>query len=103
YLARLPIDKVKLDRSLVANITDHGKHAAITKAVITLCKSLGMTVLAEGIESAWHVGFLAANGCDEGQGYFFSRPISADELLDMVRPVIEYQNQQTDHQIQDAA
>ncbi|MFY9328165.1 MAG: EAL domain-containing protein, partial [Georgfuchsia sp.] len=44
YLARLPIDKVKLDQSLVANINDQGKHAAITKAVIKLCKSLGMTV-----------------------------------------------------------
>ena len=103
YLARLPIDKVKLDQSLVANITDHGKHASITKAVITLCKSLGMIVLAEGIESAWHVGFLAANGCDEGQGYFLSRPMSADELLELVQPIAETQTQQPDDQIQDTA
>lgn len=98
YLARLPIDKVKLDRSLVVNITDQGKHASITKAVITLCKSLGMTVLAEGIESAWHVGFLTANGCDEGQGYFFSRPVSADELLTIMQPTAPEGTERTGHQ-----
>ena len=79
YLKRFPIDTVKIDRAFVADVTSEGGDAAITLAIINLGHSLGLTVVAEGVESAAQLEFLRKHGCDEMQGFYFSRPVTAGE------------------------
>ncbi|WP_240702393.1 bifunctional diguanylate cyclase/phosphodiesterase [Trinickia terrae] len=80
YLTRFPIDLVKIDRSFIRDIPDSRGDAQITSAVIALGHSLGLKVIAEGAETQAQVDFLCNEGCDEVQGYFFSRPIPASEV-----------------------
>ncbi|MGN6085249.1 bifunctional diguanylate cyclase/phosphodiesterase [Trinickia sp.] len=75
YLNRFPIDTVKIDRSFIRNVPDSHSDTQITSAVIALGHSLGLTVIAEGAETQKQIDFLRKEGCDEVQGYFFSRPI----------------------------
>src|SRR6202790_4946854 len=74
YLTRFPIDSLKLDQSFVHNIVAKSNDAIVIAAVIGMTKSLMQRVIAEGVETAEQLAFLRANGCDEGQGYYFSRP-----------------------------
>jgi diguanylate cyclase (GGDEF)-like protein/PAS domain S-box-containing protein len=78
YLTRFPLSAVKIDRSFVTNITNDTGSASIARAVINLAHILGMKVIAEGVETEGQLGFLRANGCDEMQGYFLSKPIDAE-------------------------
>jgi EAL domain-containing protein (putative c-di-GMP-specific phosphodiesterase class I) len=80
YLRELPIDELKLDRSFVQPMADDPRAAAIVESTIGLAHSLGMTLVAEGVEDAATAGHLAVSGCDESQGYFFSRPLPAADL-----------------------
>jgi len=80
YLNRFPIDTVKIDRSFVSSLPDSHCDAQITSAVIALGHSLGLTVIAEGAETQAQIDFLRKEGCDEVQGYFFSRPLSAGDM-----------------------
>ena len=80
YLKRFPIDKLKVDQSFVRNMTEDASDAAIARSVITLGHSLGLTVIAEGVETEDHLRLLGEYGCDEFQGYLFSRPKPAAEL-----------------------
>lgn len=73
-LKRLPVDKLKLDQSFVRGLPDDAEDAAIARAVIALGKSLGLKVLAEGIEQPAQADFLRELGCNYGQGYHFGRP-----------------------------
>ena len=73
-LKRLPVDKLKLDQSFVRGLPDDTEDAAIARAVIALGKSLGLKVLAEGIEQSAQANFLRELGCNYGQGYYFGRP-----------------------------
>lgn len=82
YLKRLPLDKIKIDRSFVQDVLDDDDDATIVRTIIQLSHSLQFKVLAEGVETEAHERTLIAMGCDEGQGYLYSRPISADEVLD---------------------
>ncbi|WP_242538924.1 bifunctional diguanylate cyclase/phosphodiesterase [Trinickia acidisoli] len=75
YLNRFPIDVVKIDRSFIRNVPDSHSDTQITSAVIALGHSLGLAVIAEGAETQKQIDFLRKEGCDEVQGYFFSRPI----------------------------
>jgi diguanylate cyclase (GGDEF)-like protein/PAS domain S-box-containing protein len=84
-LRRLPIDVVKIDRSLVPGITASSEALSITRAIIAMAHSLGMKVHAEGIETEGQLELLAANHCDRFQGYHFSAPVSADEIEAMLR------------------
>ncbi len=86
YLRELPIDELKLDRSFVSPMADDPKAAAIVTSTIGLAHSLGMTLVAEGVEDEATAGHLAESGCDESQGFFFSRPVPAgalEEWLDL--------------------
>ncbi|QUH25586.1 GGDEF domain-containing phosphodiesterase [Serpentinicella alkaliphila] len=82
YLKRLPIDILKMDRGFIKNIKNDLKNhdEIIAKTVIQLAKELNINVVAEGIETSEQLIFLNEHGCNEGQGYYFSRPIPAEEI-----------------------
>jgi EAL domain-containing protein (putative c-di-GMP-specific phosphodiesterase class I) len=73
-LNRLPIDRIKIDRSFVRGLPDDAGHAAIAKAIVTLAQSLGLATIAEGVETAEQRDFLVALGCEELQGVLFGAP-----------------------------
>ena len=77
YLKRLPIDKLKIDKSFVQDIPDDEEDCAIVKAVIALGNTLGLTLIAEGVETKEQEKFLLENGCTLVQGYYHSKPMSA--------------------------
>jgi diguanylate cyclase (GGDEF)-like protein len=78
YLKRFPIDKLKIDQSFVRNLQPDSEDAAIVEALINLGHNLGMTVIAEGVETAEQRAWLRDWSCDEIQGYFYSRPLPSD-------------------------
>jgi diguanylate cyclase (GGDEF)-like protein/PAS domain S-box-containing protein len=80
YLKRFPISTLKIDREFVRGLPDDQEDRAITRAIITLAHTLGLQVVAEGVERAEQVAFLADEGCDEAQGFFFARPLSEDRF-----------------------
>ena len=80
YLRDLPIDELKLDRSFIAPMTDDSRSAALVASTIALAHSLGLRMVAEGVETAVAYAELAGLGCDQAQGYFISRPVPAAEL-----------------------
>jgi diguanylate cyclase (GGDEF)-like protein/PAS domain S-box-containing protein len=79
YLQLFPIDALKIDRSFVSDIRSELDDATIIRAVIGMAHSLGLKVVAEGVENEAQLTFLAENGCDEIQGYYYSPPLSAEE------------------------
>ena len=78
YLKRFPIDSLKIDRSFVTDIPGDAGDVAITMAIISMAHSLGMKVTAEGVETQEQLDFLRKEGCDEMQGYFFSKPLPVE-------------------------
>src|SRR5215470_12758337 len=84
YLKRLPVDCLKIDRSLVKGVGLETEDTAIIRALVTLAQSLGIVVTAEGVETANQLAQLRAVGCDQGQGYYFARPVSADRLPELL-------------------
>ena len=82
YLKKFPIDKLKIDRSFIQDITSQPADAAITSTIISLAHSLNMRVVAEGVETADQHYLLSNWGCDGVQGYHFSRPLPADQILE---------------------
>lgn len=85
YLKRIPVTKLKVDRSFVHDIPQDPNNKAIAKAIIGLGKSLGLTVVAEGIETAAQEAFLIGEGCHQGQGYLYSRPVPAHDFQEILR------------------
>jgi diguanylate cyclase (GGDEF)-like protein/PAS domain S-box-containing protein len=80
YLKQLPLDQLKVDQSFVRDLVDDDSDKAIVLTVITMAKSLGLDVIAEGVETEAQRQFLLENGCENYQGYLFSRPVSIDEF-----------------------
>lgn len=80
YLKRLQLNKLKIDKSFIDDIARDGTDVSIVTAVIGMARSLGMTTIAEGVETAGQLDVLHELGCDEVQGYFFSRPLTAQAL-----------------------
>jgi len=84
YLKRFPIDNIKIDRSFIKDIPRNNDDAIITRTIIDMTHNLRLKVIAEGVETVAQLDFLRAHGCDEIQGYYFSRPLAEDAFLALV-------------------
>jgi diguanylate cyclase (GGDEF)-like protein len=84
YLKRFPVDTLKIDRSFVKGLGRDAEDSAIVRAVITVARSLGLSVTAEGIETDEQLAQLRALGCDRGQGYYFARPTAGDGIARLI-------------------
>ncbi|RLJ17809.1 hypothetical protein DJ031_13200 [bacterium endosymbiont of Escarpia laminata] len=84
YLKRLPVDKLKIDRSFVRDLVNDPNDAAITRAIIAMGKTLQLTITAEGIENMAQEVFLKEQGCDQGQGFRYGRPLPAADITQML-------------------
>jgi diguanylate cyclase (GGDEF)-like protein len=84
-MKQFPIDTIKLDRSFVRDLPDDSEDQAIAQAIISMGKALGMTVVAEGVETIGQEAFLRDHACDEMQGYLVSKPVSPAQLADLLR------------------
>lgn len=85
YLKKLPISKLKIDRTFVRDIGVDANGEAIVKAILALAHSLSLEVVAEGVEEQSHVDFLRGHACETLQGYFFSKPLSTAETVELLR------------------
>jgi EAL domain-containing protein (putative c-di-GMP-specific phosphodiesterase class I) len=87
-MKQFPIDTIKIDRSFVRDLENSTEDRAIAKAIISMGKALGLTVVAEGVETMEQDAFLRGHACDELQGYLFSKPVPAEAVPSLLRPVI---------------
>jgi diguanylate cyclase (GGDEF)-like protein/PAS domain S-box-containing protein len=85
YLKQLPVNKLKIDRSFVNDLPEDENDAAITRAIIALGHSMLFTVIAEGVETETQRNFLIKEGCEQAQGYLYSKPVSADKITILLR------------------
>lgn len=83
-LAALPVDKLKIDRSFITNVCNDKQNAEISRTIIALGRTLNKTVIAEGIENPDQLQFLQNEGCDEGQGFLFARPLANNQFLEFL-------------------
>ncbi|HEX5694726.1 MAG TPA: EAL domain-containing protein, partial [Arenimonas sp.] len=85
YLKRLPIDTLKIDKEFIGDLTKDPDDEAITATVITMGHSLGLNVIAEGVESEQQLSYLREQGCDEIQGFWLSPPLDSHRCLAFIR------------------
>ena len=96
YLRRFPIDKLKIDRSFISELTTNAADASIVRAIISLAHSLRLKVVAEGVETADQLELLRKLGCDQYQGFYRSAAVPAGEIEESVRSSIAAANQPED-------
>jgi diguanylate cyclase (GGDEF)-like protein len=87
-MKQFPIDTIKIDRSFVRDLAENSQDRAIATAIISMGKALGLTVVAEGVETTEQDAFLRSHSCDELQGFLFSKPVPADDIPALLRPVV---------------
>jgi EAL domain-containing protein (putative c-di-GMP-specific phosphodiesterase class I) len=85
YIRKFPLDALKIDQSFIRQITTIPDETTIVRAIISMGRSLDLRVIAEGVETQDQLDFLRAHGCDEAQGYFFSRPVPAEQFAALLR------------------
>ena len=83
YLAQLPLDTLKIDRSFVQNIESRPTNQVIAKSIVSMAAKMGISVVAEGIETNEESRFMRDIGCSYGQGYLFEKPLAADEMTSL--------------------
>ena len=93
HLIKLPVDVVKIDRSFVAGVPEKNDHAALTRAIIAMGRSLGLEIVAEGVETEAAALFLRSEGCETLQGYRFGRPLSERDFGQRLREEAEVSSQ----------
>lgn len=81
YIKELPVDTVKIDRAFIRDLDENEDSKAIVSAIVTLANTVGLNIVAEGVETKQHGEILASLGCHEGQGYYYSRPIAPAECI----------------------
>ena len=81
YLKQFPIDRLKIDQAFVADVHNNNEDASITDAIINLGHNFDLTVIAEGVKTSEQLAFMRRQGCDEAQGYYISRPLSPDGIV----------------------
>jgi EAL domain-containing protein (putative c-di-GMP-specific phosphodiesterase class I) len=86
-MKQFPIDTIKIDRSFVRNLPDDNEDQAIAQAIISMGKALGMTIVAEGVETTEQETFLRDHACDEMQGFLLSKPVVPEQLAELLRPL----------------
>jgi diguanylate cyclase (GGDEF)-like protein/PAS domain S-box-containing protein len=101
YLRRFPIDTLKIDQSFVGQIASGDEDAAIVTAVIGMARSLKLRVVAEGVETFEELEFLHAHHCEEAQGYFFSRPVPAEQFAKLLKGGISSEARTALHTLND--
>jgi EAL domain-containing protein (putative c-di-GMP-specific phosphodiesterase class I) len=84
YLHRLPVDKLKIDRSFVTDVESNAHNAAICESILALARSFGLKVIAEGVETEAQLEWLRERACDEAQGYLLARPQPFAEMLQKI-------------------
>ncbi|MBW9273607.1 MAG: EAL domain-containing protein, partial [Candidatus Thiodiazotropha sp. (ex. Lucinisca nassula)] len=84
YLKRFPVDKIKIDRSFVRDVTTDTEDAALCEAIIAMAHHLGLKVVAEGVETKAQWQFLHKSGCDYAQGFYIGRPMAAATFTDFL-------------------
>jgi len=87
YLKRFPIHTLKIDRSFIQELPGNLDDAAITKAIVSMAKSLGLAIVAEGVETTEQMEFLRENGCKVSQGFYFGRAVPADQIVGLVQAI----------------
>ncbi|WP_175781826.1 EAL domain-containing protein [Burkholderia anthina] len=85
YLARFPIDTLKIDRSFIQQVTRDQRHAELVKAILSIAQCLGQQVVAEGVETAEQAAFLKTNGCQVAQGFLYSKPLPKPDMVSLPR------------------
>lgn len=85
YVKRLPFDQLKIDQSFVRDQMEHPADAAIVKAIIVMANSMGLNLIAEGVETKEHLEFLLSSGCNNYQGYYFSKPLPVEQFTQYIR------------------
>lgn len=84
YLKRFPIDRLKIDRSFVIGVDANEEDASLVQAIIAMAHGLNLSVIAEGVDTAAQIDYLKRHGCEQIQGYFFSRPVETEKLTEML-------------------
>lgn len=89
-LKRFPIDTIKVDRSFIRDIPGDAEDKALTRAIIAMGQTLSLTVTAEGVETQEQVDFLRQHSCNEFQGYYFNKPVPAENFAQLMRTQISH-------------
>jgi EAL domain-containing protein (putative c-di-GMP-specific phosphodiesterase class I) len=84
-IKNFPIDTLKVDRSFIRDLPDSSEDCAITQAIIAMAKTLGLAVVAEGVETQEQEDFLRDISCDETQGFYFSRPVASEQFAQLLK------------------
>jgi EAL domain-containing protein (putative c-di-GMP-specific phosphodiesterase class I) len=84
YLKHLPLDTLKIDRSFVSHVDTNSADEAIVSAILAMARSLGLKVVAEGVETKNQLAVLERHGCQMAQGYYFGRPVPAEQCLTLL-------------------